>query len=134
MADSTDLPETRTDQQLHEALASVERALEQVDGCTDEEKTALAADVRSLRDMLAKLEQGKVHIAVFGEISTGKERAHQCFGWPRRCCGEHSRRVDQGCVASALGCRRLPRAGVRRLRRGAARHARAQRSRRSQTD
>ncbi len=63
---------TPTDDQLYEALGAVEHALEQLDDCTDEEKASLAADIRSLRDMLAKLRAGRVEIAVFGEISTGK--------------------------------------------------------------
>ena len=63
---------TPTDDQLDDALSSVEHALAQLDDCTEAEKDALAADIRSLRDMLAKLRSGRVEIAVFGEISTGK--------------------------------------------------------------
>lgn len=60
------------DAQLLDALRAVERALEQVDDCTPEERAALASDIRSLRDMLSKLRAGRIEIAVFGEISTGK--------------------------------------------------------------
>ncbi|WP_425396653.1 DUF697 domain-containing protein [Aeoliella sp.] len=67
-------PETTPDidQPLHDALGAVEHALEQLDDCTPEERAALASDIRSLRDMLGKLKSGRVEIAVFGEISTGK--------------------------------------------------------------
>ncbi|WP_442483957.1 YcjF family protein [Aeoliella sp. SH292] len=60
------------DQSLLDALGAVERALEQLDGSTAEERKALSSDIRGLRDMLAKLRAGRVEIAVFGEISTGK--------------------------------------------------------------
>ncbi len=63
---------TVTDYQLDDALSAVEHALAQLDDCTDEEKKALATDIRSLRDMLGKLRSGRVEIVVFGEISTGK--------------------------------------------------------------
>lgn len=65
-------PTPADDQAVLDALGAVERALDQADGCTPEERTALAADIRSLRDMLGKLRAGRVEIAVFGEISTGK--------------------------------------------------------------
>ena len=71
MTETTATPAT-TDDQLFEALGAVEHALGQLDDCTEEEQQALAADIRSLRDMLAKLRAGRVEIAVFGEISTGK--------------------------------------------------------------
>ena len=60
------------DRQLLDALGAVEHALGQVDDCSAQEREALAADIRSLRDMLTKLQSGRVEIAVFGEISTGK--------------------------------------------------------------
>ncbi|QDU54265.1 YcjF family protein [Aeoliella mucimassa] len=63
---------SKDDDQLLDALGAVEHALGQLDDCTDKEKEALSADIRSLRDMLAKLQAGRVEIAVFGEISTGK--------------------------------------------------------------
>jgi small GTP-binding protein len=57
---------------LYDALAAVEHALDRVEDCTPEERQALAAEIHSLQGMLAKLQAGKVEIAVFGEISTGK--------------------------------------------------------------
>ena len=63
---------TNDDDQMLDALGAVEHALGQLDDCTDKEREALAADIRSLRDMLDKLRAGRVEIAVFGEISTGK--------------------------------------------------------------
>lgn len=70
--DSNTFEQPETDEQLLEALGAVERALGQLDDCTDAEREALSSDIRSLRDMLGKLRDGKIHIAVFGEISTGK--------------------------------------------------------------
>ncbi len=73
MADSeTQNATTTDDHQLTDALEAVEHALGQLDDCSEKEREALAADIRSLHDMLDKLRGGKVHIAVFGEISTGK--------------------------------------------------------------
>lgn len=54
------------------ALEAVEHAVRQFDGCTDAEREALAGQLRQLRDMGEKLRSGRVEIAVFGEISTGK--------------------------------------------------------------
>ena len=54
------------------ALSAVEHAVRQFDGCTDAEREALATQLRQLREMGEKLRSGRVEIAVFGEISTGK--------------------------------------------------------------
>ncbi len=73
----SDMPETISkaepqDDELSAALRSVEAALERIKGCTDSEREALAADIRGLREMAAKLRDQRVEIAIFGEISTGK--------------------------------------------------------------
>ena len=60
------------EQQRVDALEAVEKAIGQLDDCSEQEKQALAVDLRSMREMLDKLRAGHVHIAVFGEISTGK--------------------------------------------------------------
>ena len=54
------------------ALVAVRHAIEQFEGCSEEERTALAADIDLLRTMGEKLEAGRLEIVVFGEISTGK--------------------------------------------------------------
>lgn len=73
MNPTTPYPENSRDESaLHEALASVEHALLQLDGCTPEERQALTAEIQGLQRLLTKLQSGQVEIAVFGEISTGK--------------------------------------------------------------
>jgi len=54
------------------ALEAIEHAVRQFDGCTAAERDALAAQLHQLREMGEKLRSGRVEIAVFGEISTGK--------------------------------------------------------------
>ena len=54
------------------ALDAIEHAVRQFDGCTDAEREALATQLHQLREMGEKLRTGRVEIAVFGEISTGK--------------------------------------------------------------
>ena len=60
------------DPRFTQALASVDHALDKFRGCSEKEKEQLHADVAQLREMGAKLTSGRVEIAVFGEISTGK--------------------------------------------------------------
>jgi small GTP-binding protein len=55
-----------------EATASVRHAIAQFDGCSPAEKAALARELDGLETMSRKLEMGRVEIAVFGEIDTGK--------------------------------------------------------------
>ena len=54
------------------AMASIRRAIDQFRGCTPEERESLQRDLDQLHAMAEKLAAGKVEIAVFGEISTGK--------------------------------------------------------------
>ncbi|MCI0334543.1 MAG: GTP-binding protein [Planctomycetes bacterium] len=54
------------------ALATVRHAIERFRGGTAEERAALERELDQLRAMAEKLVAGKVEIAVFGEISTGK--------------------------------------------------------------
>jgi small GTP-binding protein len=64
--------EPRIDDSYDAALAAVRHAVEQFDGCSEEERHALEADIDRLRAMGEKLEAGRLEIVVFGEISTGK--------------------------------------------------------------
>jgi GTP-binding protein Era len=54
------------------ALSAIEHALASLDRCSPEEKERLHRDLAELREMERKLTGGRVEIAVFGEISTGK--------------------------------------------------------------
>lgn len=59
-------------QHYEKALAAVRQTLRQYDGCSEEEKVALEREFTQLQEMTRKLETGRVEIAVFGEINTGK--------------------------------------------------------------
>jgi len=61
-----------TDPHYRSALASLEQTLDQLKGCSAQEKEALRQELRDLEKMQEKLTGGRVEIAVFGEISTGK--------------------------------------------------------------
>ncbi len=54
------------------ALASLQKTLTKIRGCSEKEKQALRREVEQLESMEQKLTQGRVEIVVFGEISTGK--------------------------------------------------------------
>jgi len=60
------------DNDYRAALDSVRHAIEQFEGCSDEERDVLQHDLDELARMSEKLESGRVEIVVFGEISTGK--------------------------------------------------------------
>ncbi len=60
------------DEHYQHAVASVERTLDKLRRCSPEEKQKLHGELNQLQDMLTKLTSGRVEIAVFGEISTGK--------------------------------------------------------------
>jgi hypothetical protein len=50
----------------------VEHTLEKLRRCSAEEKERLRGELTKMQDMLVKLTSGRVEVAVFGEISTGK--------------------------------------------------------------
>ena len=60
------------DEHYRRAVATVEKTLEKLHGCSNEEKQQLQGELHQLQQMLSKLTTGRVEIAVFGEISTGK--------------------------------------------------------------
>jgi hypothetical protein len=60
------------DTNYRQAVASVERTLDKLRTCSAEEKQRLHGELHQLQDMLRKLTSGRIEIAVFGEISTGK--------------------------------------------------------------
>ncbi|MCI0492094.1 MAG: GTP-binding protein, partial [Planctomycetes bacterium] len=60
------------DNDYEAAMDAVRHAIERFRGGTPEERAALERELDQLRAMAEKLAAGKVEIAVFGEISTGK--------------------------------------------------------------
>jgi len=65
-------PSILQDEHYRAAVRSVERTLDRLRECSTEEKKELHHALDQLQDMLVKLTTGRVEIAVFGEISTGK--------------------------------------------------------------
>ena len=63
---------TLRDADYDAALASIRHAIDRFSGCSEEEREALQRDLEQLHAMAEKLDVGRVEIAVFGEISTGK--------------------------------------------------------------
>ncbi|MCA9258272.1 MAG: GTP-binding protein [Planctomycetales bacterium] len=68
---STDSPDP-SNADYDASIASLRRAIEQFRKCDAEELHTLADDLAALTTMADKLEEGRVEIVVFGEISTGK--------------------------------------------------------------
>jgi small GTP-binding protein len=62
----------RGDADYQASLASIQRAIGDFKGCNEAELHELAGDLAELGRMAEKLQSGRVDIAVFGEISTGK--------------------------------------------------------------
>jgi small GTP-binding protein len=60
------------EQSFQSAQSSVERTLDKLRRCSPEEKERLRGELNKMQDMLVKLTSGRVEVAVFGEISTGK--------------------------------------------------------------
>lgn len=60
------------DEHYRHAVATVEKTLDKLRRCSPEEKRKLHGELNQLQEMLTKLTTGRVEIAVFGEISTGK--------------------------------------------------------------
>ncbi len=60
------------DQQFQEAIQSVESTLQRLRGCSDKERAELKSDFAQLNEMYDKINNGRVEIVIFGEISTGK--------------------------------------------------------------
>lgn len=55
-----------------DAIASLQRTIDRLRGCTDMEKSHLHRDLDQLTEMVRKLSAGRAEIVIFGEISTGK--------------------------------------------------------------
>ena len=73
MSDTSPAPTTSdADSDLRAALSAVEKAIAQLEGAESGERHALEAELRELRDLAEKLRHGRVEVAVFGEVTTGK--------------------------------------------------------------
>ena len=57
---------------LPAGIASLEKTLDKLRDCSPEEKDSCSGELHQLQEMLRKLTIGRIEIAVFGEISTGK--------------------------------------------------------------
>jgi small GTP-binding protein len=60
------------DEHYRRAIKAIERTVEKLRGCSSEEREHLRGELAQLQQMLTKLTEGQIEIAVFGEISTGK--------------------------------------------------------------
>lgn len=60
------------DENYERALAAIEQTIAKLRHCSDEERAHLRDEFQQLREMAEKMAHGRVEIAVFGEISTGK--------------------------------------------------------------
>lgn len=69
---SDNRPQALDDEHYRQAMAAVERTLDKLRACSPDEKRKLHGELHSLQEMLRKLTAGRIEIAVFGEISTGK--------------------------------------------------------------
>jgi len=65
-------PHVLNDKHYQDAILSLEKTLGKLRSCSHEEKSRLSGELHQLQDMLRKLTCGRIEIAVFGEISTGK--------------------------------------------------------------
>jgi predicted GTPase len=78
----------RGDADYRASLAAIQRAIVDFKGCDAAEMQELGGDLAELGRMAEKLEAGRVDIAVFGEISTGKSALINAL------CGDSRASVD----------------------------------------
>jgi len=64
--------ETTAESSYDQAFTALQKTIEKLRGCTEQEKSQLKQELKQLESMQLKLTQGKIEIVVFGEISTGK--------------------------------------------------------------
>lgn len=72
MTAAAPIADQTADADYRASMAAIERAIGEFRGCREEEMRELAGDLALLGRMAQKLASGRVDIAVFGEISTGK--------------------------------------------------------------
>jgi small GTP-binding protein len=78
----------RGDADYRASLTAIQRAISDFKGCDATELHELGGDLAELGKMAEKLESGRVDIAVFGEISTGKSALINAL------CGDQRASVD----------------------------------------
>jgi len=78
----------RPDADYQASLAAMQAAIARFKGCNEAELRELAGDLEELGRMSEKLQSGRVDIAVFGEISTGKSALINAL------CGEQRASVN----------------------------------------
>ena len=61
-----------SERDYQDAIAAVQRTLSRVQSADPHERDVLVREFTALSDMARKLETGRIDIAVFGEISSGK--------------------------------------------------------------
>ena len=62
-------PSPEKDDHYRHAVASLEKTIDRLRGCTDQERQQLRTEWQQLQEMLKKLTEGRIEIVVFGEIS-----------------------------------------------------------------
>lgn len=78
----------RPDADYQASLAAIQAAIARFQGCNEQELRELSDDLNELGRMAEKLRAGRVEIAVFGEISTGKSALINAL------CGEQRAAVN----------------------------------------
>ncbi|RIK73753.1 MAG: GTP-binding protein [Planctomycetota bacterium] len=78
----------RPDADYQASLAAIQAAIARFKGCNEQELHELSDDLNELARMAEKLRSGRVEIAVFGEISTGKSALINAL------CGEQRAAVN----------------------------------------
>jgi small GTP-binding protein len=85
---TTPSPIKSSDADYQASMAAMRAAIDRFKGCNPEELRELAGDLDELGRMSEKLQSGRVDIAVFGEISTGKSALINAL------CGEERASVN----------------------------------------
>jgi small GTP-binding protein len=85
---SANSPAARPDADYRAAMDALQAAMARVNASREQERVELAADLDGLSRMAEKLRAGRVDIAVFGEISTGKSALINAL------CGEQRASVN----------------------------------------
>ena len=75
LADTSERDSENKDQYItgiHEATEALKKVIRSVDTLPDDEQVLFDEDIKELKNMLQKLDDCHIEIAVFGEVSSGK--------------------------------------------------------------